>query len=136
MRTEEEQMLFRKQVLHNFENRCAITGTHFREDTVDAAHIRFYRNGGSMSVVNGIPLLSKLHTLHDEFLLSIHPEYQTIHFAIDGMKYEGQRIREHNFYLDKGSLIWHWKEFISVRAELSLLNKRSDIIEQCMLEVV
>lgn len=129
MRNQEEQMWFRRQVLHNFSNRCAVTGKHFRETCVEAAHIKFHKDGGQLVVPNGIPLIGNLHTLHDEFLMSIHPEYQTVHFIIDGLDYEGKRLLDHNIYLDKESLIWHWTRFLEIRKEYDI--KTEKVYQAC-----
>lgn len=53
---------FRREVMSNWENQCAITGTRL---ALEAAHIVSHASGGNASVENGICLAADLHTLLD-----------------------------------------------------------------------
>ncbi|HHH1313947.1 TPA: HNH endonuclease [Yersinia enterocolitica] len=53
---------FRRAVISNWENQCAITGTRL---ALEAAHIVSHASGGNASVENGICLAADLHTLLD-----------------------------------------------------------------------
>ncbi|WP_024527269.1 HNH endonuclease signature motif containing protein [Serratia fonticola] len=53
---------FRRAVMSNWENQCAITGTRL---ALEAAHIVSHASGGNASVENGICLAADLHTLLD-----------------------------------------------------------------------
>lgn len=53
---------FRREVMSNWKNQCAITGTRL---ALEAAHIVSQASGGNASVVNGICLSADLHTLLD-----------------------------------------------------------------------
>lgn len=53
---------FRREVMSNWENQCAITGTRL---ALEAAHIVSHASGGTASVENGICLAADLHTLLD-----------------------------------------------------------------------
>lgn len=56
------QGLFRADVLRNWGDKCAITGTRL---ALEAAHILSHSKGGAPSVENGICLAADLHTLLD-----------------------------------------------------------------------
>lgn len=56
------QGLFRADVLRNWGEKCAITGTRL---ALEAAHILSHAKGGAPSVENGICLAADLHTLLD-----------------------------------------------------------------------
>ena len=53
---------FRREVMSNWENQCAITGIRL---ALEAAHIVSHARGGNASVENGICLTADLHTLLD-----------------------------------------------------------------------
>ncbi|WP_058960832.1 HNH endonuclease signature motif containing protein [Type-E symbiont of Plautia stali] len=53
---------FRREVMSNWENQCAITGTRL---ALEAAHIVSHASGGTASIENGICLAADLHTLLD-----------------------------------------------------------------------
>lgn len=62
------QGLFRADVLRNWGEKCAITGTRL---ALEAAHILSHAKGGAPSVENGICLAADLHTLLDRGHLRI-----------------------------------------------------------------
>tara|TARA_B100000683_G_C12498740_1_gene556979 strand:- start:2136 stop:3551 length:1416 start_codon:yes stop_codon:yes gene_type:complete len=64
---------FRKKVLENYGNKCAITGTSVA-DTLQAAHIRPYNGPLTNHPANGISLRSDIHRLFDLGKIRINPE--------------------------------------------------------------
>ena len=64
---------FRKEVLGNYGNKCAITGTSVA-DTLQAAHIRPYNGPQTNHPANGISLRSDIHRLFDLGKIRINPE--------------------------------------------------------------
>lgn len=71
---------FRERVLAAYEKKCAITGFD-AEQSLDAALIQPYCDGGSDNTSNGILLRSDIHNLYDFNLLSIHPKTRRVHLA-------------------------------------------------------
>ncbi len=53
---------FRKEVMSNWDNRCAITGTQM---ALEAAHIISHAKNGTATIENGLCLAADLHTLMD-----------------------------------------------------------------------
>lgn len=80
-KTRKAQGRFRKDVLANWEGRCAITGSRF---AIDACHILSHAAGGAPSVENGIALASDLHRLLDSGHLRI--EDNRAIFSIEARK--------------------------------------------------
>jgi hypothetical protein len=64
---------FRKEVLGNYGNKCAITGISVA-DTLQAAHIRPYNGPQTNHPANGIALRSDIHRLFDLGKIRINPE--------------------------------------------------------------
>ncbi|MGP6593899.1 HNH endonuclease [Klebsiella pneumoniae] len=67
---------FRREVMSNWENQCAITGIRL---ALEAAHIVSHARGGNASVENGICLTADLHTLLDSrhlLILMILPTFR------------------------------------------------------------
>jgi len=64
---------FRKQVLANYGNKCAISGISV-VDTIQAAHIRPYNGPETNHPANGIALRSDIHRLFDLGKIRINPE--------------------------------------------------------------
>lgn len=67
------QPQFRRNLLHLYEGRCAITGWAPPE-VLEAAHILVHARSGRNHTDNGLLLRSDLHLLFDGGLLRIHPE--------------------------------------------------------------
>ncbi|EEX1842186.1 HNH endonuclease [Escherichia coli] len=108
-----EQVDFKKRVLKNFSNVCAITG--YNLPVLQACHLEPFSQTQNHRTNNGIPLEPTLHALLDRGLLAIHPDNLTIHFAIDCYYkniYEGKNIKPHKIDLDKNSLLIIWKNFL------------------------
>ena len=63
---------FRKEVLENYGNKCAISGISVI-DTIQAAHIRPYNGPETNHPANGIALRSDIHRLFDLGKLRINP---------------------------------------------------------------
>lgn len=74
------QHAFRKEILKNYESKCAIT----REKTkpvLEAAHIEPYAKSHNHLPSNGLLLKSDIHKLFDEGLVSITPEDLKFHVS-------------------------------------------------------
>lgn len=70
------QGLFRKQVLSNWENACAVTGSQIR-DVIRASHIKPWRESNDserLDPFNGLPLVAGLDALFDAGLITFSPE--------------------------------------------------------------
>ena len=63
---------FRRELMEQYENRCAITNCEVSE-ILDAAHVRPYRGAQTNSLNNGLILRTDVHTLFDLDLLGIDP---------------------------------------------------------------
>lgn len=112
-RDSSEQLDFKKRVLKNFSNVCAITG--YNLPVLQACHLEPFSQTKNHKTNNGIPLEPTFHALLDRGLLAIHPDHLTIHFAIDCFYknlYEGKRIQPHKIDLDKNSLLMIWKNYL------------------------
>jgi len=93
------QGLFRKQVLSNWENACAVTGSMVL-DAVRASHIKPWRystNEERLDSANGIPLIANLDALFDVGLITFDevgcllvssylPQKEHSHFDISGKR--------------------------------------------------
>ena len=64
---------FRKKVLENYQNKCAITGISV-VDAIQAAHIRPYNGPQTNHLANGMALRSDIHRLFDLGKIRINPE--------------------------------------------------------------
>lgn len=69
------QPVFRQQVLHAYQRRCAVCRLPF-EELLDAAHIHGDSEGGIASVRNGLALCKLHHGAFDKNILGISPEYR------------------------------------------------------------
>ena len=79
---------FRKKILENYEDTCAVTGSQIT-DVIHAAHVKPYNGPSSNYVENGIALRSDVHRLFDLFKIRIHPEDLSIHYHPDIKKEYG-----------------------------------------------
>ena len=80
----ERSSIFRKHVVGNFDQRCAITGLSVHSISgkyvprlLHAAHIRPVADGGSDQTNNGISLTPTLHALFDEGMFTLVPGEST-----------------------------------------------------------
>jgi hypothetical protein len=82
------QGAFRQGLLAAFDRSCCISGSRV-EATLEAAHIRPYRESASHQAGNGLLLRTDLHTLFDLHLLTVMP-YGTVRIApeLQGSEYE------------------------------------------------
>ncbi|MFA5774694.1 MAG: HNH endonuclease [Ilumatobacteraceae bacterium] len=69
------QPLFRTQVLHAYERRCAVCRLPF-EKLLDAAHIKGDAEGGDPHLTNGMSLCKIHHGAFDAHILGISPDYR------------------------------------------------------------
>ena len=69
------QPLFRAQVLHAYERRCAVCRLPF-EKLLDAAHIRGDADDGNPHITNGMSLCKIHHGAFDANILGISPDYK------------------------------------------------------------
>lgn len=69
------QPMFRQQVLHAYQRRCAVCRLPF-EELLDAAHIQGDSEGGIASVRNGLALCKLHHGAFDKDILGISPDYR------------------------------------------------------------
>lgn len=67
------QQRFRKQLLANYNGKCAISGCNV-ESVLQAAHISPYRGPDTNHASNGILLRADLHTLFDLGLITVTPD--------------------------------------------------------------
>ncbi|MCL1068899.1 HNH endonuclease [Shewanella olleyana] len=67
------QSTFRKELLHAYDNVCAITGCSEIE-VLEAAHITPYKVEQTYNLANGLILRADIHTLFDLSLISINPQ--------------------------------------------------------------
>ncbi len=74
------QAKFRRELLHAYQGRCAVTGCDVSA-VLEAAHIFPYRGKETNHVTNGLLLRSDIHMLFDQGLLAIHPETLTVLLA-------------------------------------------------------
>lgn len=86
---------FRRAVISNWKNQCAITGTRL---ALEAAHIVSHASGGNASVENGICLAADLHTMLDSgHLLIFDGVIRLSDEAKDDLRYtalEGTMLRK------------------------------------------
>jgi hypothetical protein len=71
------QPKFRKLLLKEFEEKCAITGCNVKE-TLEAAHIIPYKGEQTNVLENGLLLRADIHTLFDLGLITVNPGDMTI----------------------------------------------------------
>lgn len=71
---------FRKNLLKEYQHRCAATGCNV-EEVLEAAHIEPYCEGGTNTLTNGLLLRADIHTLFDLGLLGINPDNLRIWIA-------------------------------------------------------
>lgn len=110
-----EQIDFKKRVMRNFSNVCAITRSNL--PILQACHLEPFSLNKNHSTNNGIPLEPTLHAMLDRGLLAIHPHNMTIHFSIECYYkkiYEGKKIAPHYIELDKKALHKVWKNYLLV----------------------
>lgn len=92
------QPAFRKTLLAEYEDRCAITGCSVT-DLLEAAHISPYKGEHTNVAENGLLLRADIHTLFDLYLLCIEPVGMTVclHPDLNNSEYahlQGVRIRQ------------------------------------------
>ncbi|HEF0064738.1 TPA: HNH endonuclease [Citrobacter pasteurii] len=106
------QSVFRKLVLENFGERCAVTGKHLN-GVLEAAHIEGAALDGCYNASTGVLLSPTFHKLYDRHMMGINPETMTVHFApgIEWEEYEGKVIMPLRYRLDKDRLATRWKQF-------------------------
>jgi hypothetical protein len=82
------QWAFRQGLLQAFDRTCCISGSQV-EATLEAAHIRPFRETGSHALGNGLLLRADLHTLFDLRLITVMP-FGAVRVAPDlrGSEYE------------------------------------------------
>ncbi|MGY1805021.1 HNH endonuclease [Blastococcus sp. SYSU D00922] len=82
------QRAFRQGLLEAFDRTCCVSGSQV-EATLEAAHIRPFRDFGSHAPGNGLLLRADLHTLFDLRLLTVMP-FGTVRVApeLRGSEYE------------------------------------------------
>lgn len=85
-RKREAQMEFRKNVLHAYGHKCAITGVALSA-AIDAAHILPHAQEGINRTANGIPLRCDLHALFDAALIRLHPKTLEVIIADSAHEY-------------------------------------------------
>jgi len=110
-----EQNDFKKRVMSNFSNKCAITGSNL--PVLQACHLEPFSLNKNHSTNNGIPLEPTLHAMLDRGLLAIHPHHLTVHFAIEcyyKTLYEGKKITPHFIELDRKALHHVWENHLQV----------------------
>jgi len=114
---------FRRNVLGAYSNYCCITGCPAMV-ALEAAHISPHKGSASDVVSNGLSLRRDLHAMFDKFLLGIHPDHLTVHFApsihesgyAEYVKLEGDQVRVRDpmlgIHKPDPRLLWeHWQEF-------------------------
>lgn len=74
VRTRHHQPIFRRQVIHAYERRCAVCRLPF-EELLDAAHIKPDSDGGIAHVRNGLALCKIHHGAFDTNIMGISPDY-------------------------------------------------------------
>ena len=74
------QHAFRKEILKNYESKCAIT-CEKTKPVLEAAHIEPYAKSHNHLPSNGLLLKSDIHKLFDEGLVSITPEDLKFHVS-------------------------------------------------------
>lgn len=106
------QAQFRKLVLENFGERCAVTGKRLN-GVLEAAHIEGAVVEGCYNASNGILLAPTFHKLYDRHMMGINPETMTVHFSpgIEWEEYEGKVITPLLYALDKERLAARWEQF-------------------------
>jgi hypothetical protein len=90
--------LFRKRLLHLYQNRCAITGDGPVE-VLEAAHIEPHSLSGRNSSDNGLLLRADVHTLFDIRLIKINPNSLQVetHSKLKSTPYgdlQGKKLRQ------------------------------------------
>jgi len=75
VKTRVHQPLFRAQVLHAYEQRCAVCRLPF-EKLLEAAHIQGDAEGGMPHITNGLSLCKIHHGAFDAHILGISPDYK------------------------------------------------------------
>jgi HNH endonuclease len=88
------QQGFRQNLLRAFDGTCCISGSRV-EATLEAAHIRPFRETGSHAPGNGLLLRADLHTLFDLRLVTVMP-YGTVRVSpeLRGSEYEDFEERQ------------------------------------------
>jgi len=106
------QAVFRKLLLENFGERCAVTGKRLN-GVLEAAHIEGAAVDGCYNASNGVLLAPTFHKLYDRHMMGINPETLTVHFAsgIECEEYEGKVIKPLRYKLDKTRLAARWEHF-------------------------
>lgn len=74
-KTRHHQPIFRSQVIHAYQKRCAICRLPFVE-LLDAAHIKSDADGGDAHVTNGLALCKIHHGAFDANIIGISPDYR------------------------------------------------------------
>ena len=106
------QSVFRKLVIENFGERCAVTGKQLN-GVLEAAHIEGAAVDGCYNASNGLLLAPTFHKLYDRHMMGINPETMTVHFVpgIEWEEYEGKVIKPLRYQLDKTRLAVRWEQF-------------------------
>ncbi|MDA8518614.1 MULTISPECIES: HNH endonuclease [unclassified Citrobacter] len=106
------QAVFRKLVMENFGERCAVTGKRLN-GVLEAAHIEGAAVDGCYNASNGVLLAPTFHKLYDRHMMGINPDTMTVHFApgIEWEEYEGKAIAPLRYRLDKDRLSARWEQF-------------------------
>lgn len=106
------QAVFRKLVLENFGERCAVTGKRLN-GVLEAAHIEGVAVDGCYNASNGVLLAPTFHKLYDRHMMGINPETLAVHFSpgIEWEEYEGKVIKPLKYHLDKTRLAGRWEQF-------------------------
>lgn len=75
VKSRHHQPIFRSQVIHAYEKRCAVCRLPFVE-LLDAAHIKSDADGGDAHVTNGLALCKIHHGAFDANIIGISPDYR------------------------------------------------------------
>lgn len=102
------QQDFRKKLLKNFNNTCAISGCQII-DILEAAHVNPYRGIKDNHLTNGILLRTDLHTLFDLNLIFINPDSLLVEISdlLSGTEYEqysGISLEKFKGFISKDAL--------------------------------
>lgn len=84
VKTRVHQPLFRTQVLHAYERKCAVCRLPF-EKLLEAAHIRGDADDGAAHITNGLALCMIHHGAFDAQILGISPDYK-VHISESVLK--------------------------------------------------
>lgn len=113
---------FRAGLTLAYEGRCAITGENIAP-VLQAAHIKPVSQHGTNEITNGLLLRSDMHTLYDDGLIGVTPDYQIVisdqikDLYVNGKVYyrwHGHLLtqipRDKDLQPDREKLEWHMSE--------------------------